>query len=377
MNEAGKLNGQWIGTYTGTTNGRVHVNIDEDESNYRGVAYLFNDNPELPPAVAYFSTPSKDQKFSFRTEIIQAIDITSGLAVPWETIKAKYPQNVVFSKYAEAQGSYDQNALTISWATDVGATGNCVLPRSKAGQPSDLIPLEIEWSEYKELAIKMASKRPLFRGQNRPWRLRTQFHRFGRADMHRFALKDIPTLYRHLSARTRHAFRLEIQEEYGAFLNLIQHHGYPTPILDWTYSPFVAAFFAYRGITNERAASAPKEDRVRIIVFDSAEWSSRWKAVPQIITPQLHVTVREFIPIENERMIPQQAASTVTSIDDIETYIRSRETSEVQYLRAIDLPIRERGRVIRELSYMGVTAGSLFPGLDGTCEELAERNFGR
>jgi len=30
--------------------------------------------------------------------------------------------------------------------------------------------------------------------------------------------------------------------------------------------------------------------------------------------------------------------------------------------------------VIRELGYMGITAGAMFPGLDGACEELRERN---
>lgn len=62
-------------------------------------------------------------------------------------------------------------------------------------------------------------------------------------------------------------------------------------------------------------------------------------------------------------MIPQQAASTITSIDDIETYLRSRETDKKKYRQAIDLPVRERKRVIRDLSYMGNTTGSLFPRL--------------
>jgi hypothetical protein len=44
-------------------------------------------------------------------------------------------------------------------------------------------------------------------------------------------------------------------------------------------------------------------------------------------------------------------------------------------LWAIDLPVSERKKVIQELGYMGITAGSLFPGLDGACEELRERNF--
>jgi len=79
--------------------------------------------------------------------------------------------------------------------------------------------------------------------------------------------------------------------------------------------------------------------------------------------------------IENERLIPQQSASTVTNLDDIETSIRSKETTEKSYLTAIDLPVRERKKVVQELSHMGITAGSLFPGLDGACEEMRERNF--
>ena len=73
-------------------------------------------------------------------------------------------------------------------------------------------------------------------------------------------------------------------------------------------------------------------------------------------------------------MIPQQAASTVTNVDDIEAYIRSKEHSGKTYLTAIDLPMRDRKHVIRELGYMGITAGAMFPGLDRACEELRERN---
>ena len=75
--------------------------------------------------------------------------------------------------------------------------------------------------------------------------------------------------------------------------------------------------------------------------------------------------MRQFDAIENERMIPQQAVSIVTSIDDIESYIGLRETETTKYLQAIDLPVSERKLVMRELSDMGITAGSLFPGLDG------------
>jgi hypothetical protein len=89
----------------------------------------------------------------------------------------------------------------------------------------------------------------------------------------------------------------------------------------------------------------------------------------------LHFSIQEFLAIENERMIPQQAASTVTNVDDIEAYITSKESKEKTYLSAIDLPLQERRCALQELSFMGITAGSLFPGLDGVCEELKQRNF--
>jgi hypothetical protein len=89
-----------------------------------------------------------------------------------------------------------------------------------------------------------------------------------------------------------------------------------------------------------------------------------------------HVSFLEFLAIENERMIPQQAASLITNVDDIETYLMTKQLAgKPPYLSAIDLPVIERPRVIRDLAYMGITAGSLFPGLDGACQELRERNF--
>ena len=75
-------------------------------------------------------------------------------------------------------------------------------------------------------------------------------------------------------------------------------------------------------------------------------------------------------------MIPQQSVSSVTNVDDIETYIREVEIAKGKsYLYSIDLPESQRSEVFDELSFMGLTAGSLFPGLDGACEELKERNF--
>lgn len=90
-----------------------------------------------------------------------------------------------------------------------------------------------------------------------------------------------------------------------------------------------------------------------------------------------HFSIADFISIENDRAVPQQSVSAITNVDDVETYIQEteRELKKAPYITAIDLPVTERNLVIDDLALMGVTAGSLFPGFDGTCEELKERNF--
>jgi hypothetical protein len=295
--------------------------------------------------------------------------------VEQDAIAANYPKGIAFSKYADVEGACDHDTLTLSWITDIGTSGRSVLPRSVANKPSELQARDLGWADYKEYVSTLTAKRHLFRGQIEPFRLRTSFHRSGRAHLHRFLAQDIPALHKHLSARTKHFFNLQIPDENGAFFNLIQHHGYPTPLLDWTYSPYVAAFFAYRRISNEKAAKASPKDKIRILVFDQAQWRRDWSQFAVLVRPGLHVSIGEFIAVENERMIPQQAASTITNVDDMESYLKSKETVEKKYLWAIDLPVSDRRRVLSELIYMGITAGSMFPGLDGACEELKERNF--
>jgi hypothetical protein len=372
MNESVGMNGQWLGTFEG---GRIIVNIDELELTYDGIAYLWEDDPKFPSSVAVFSTPNKERSFKLRTSAIQAIDPASGLPAAWDTVKEKYGSELNFSTYADIEGSFTDNSLTFSWMTDTGVSASCVLPRSRADQPSELVASEMKWDEFKAYVATLRRRHYIFRGQNEPWRLRTSFHRAGRAELARYLREDIPVLHRHLSAKTRHVFDLQKPDENGAFFNLVQHHGYPTPLLDWSYSPFVAAFFAYRRISNKVSDQAGAKEKVRINVFDQARWKKDYKQVLLLLVPGLHVSIGEFIAIENERLIPQQAVTTLTNVDDIEAYVKLKETESKKYLWAIDLPARDRRQVFRELSYMGITAGSLFPGLDGACEELAERNF--
>lgn len=370
MSDAKGMNGQWIGRFGGSTPGQMIVNVDELESAYEGVAFLFNDDQTLPTTAAGFSITGKKPQFDVRTGYLLALDQKTLQPIPLEQLQQP------FSKHADVSGQLDGNTLRLVWKTDIGVEGTCALDRSRGDEASELKAEQMNWNDYKKFVAGLQSERLIFRGQNKPPRLRTSYHRLGRAEMTRFVNQDMPMLYRSLSARTRHVFNLSSADENGSFLNLVQHHGYPTPLLDWTYSPYVAAFFAYRGTSNRKADVADSGTKVRIFIFDAEKWRKTFEICMQLIFPRLHITIAEFMAIENERLIPQQAVTMVTNIDDIETYIRNREQqSGEMFLRAVDLPLSERRVVMRELTYMGITAGSMFPGLDGACEELKERNF--
>jgi hypothetical protein len=370
------LNGQWLGKFTGSNNGYAIINIDDRGDHYEGVAYMHSDNTALPSTYAYFRTTDKSESSKLNKVPVYPINPTTKTVDSWENVKKYYGDNIVFSKHVDVEGNWNQESLKLNWKTDLGFEGYCELPKSSVDKPSEYIPKRIDgWNNYKKHVADMEPRKFIFRGQNGQRRLRTRFHRTGRANVNRFVNDDIPTLYRHLSARTHHIFNLKDPEENGAFYNLVQHHGYPTPLLDWTYSPYVAAFFAYRDITNLQALKAADNEKVRIFVFDKQQWENDFVKSFVLATSFLHLSVMDFVAINNERMIPQQAVSTVTNIDDIEAYIKSRETEHKKYLNIIDLPVKDRKEVMRELSYMGITAGSLFPGLDGACEELKERFF--
>jgi hypothetical protein len=296
----------------------------------------------------------------------------------WAAVAANYP-GTQFPTYADVQMSWTPTQLTISWVTDINTSGSMALPVTQAGAPSTYVPLTAvtNWIEFKDFAYSLDPERYISRGQERAvWRLRTSFHRAGRANLERFLGEDIPRLNKHLSARTTHVFDMRKPEQHGAFVSLAQHHGYPTPLLDWTRSAFVGAYFAYRKLRNSEAIEASPDQKVRIFIFDRIEWFRALGQNDRLAFTVPHLSILDALAIENTRMIPQQALSTITNVDDIESLIQYVEClHKKSYLQVIDLPARERPLVMKDLYQMGITAGSMFPGLDGVCEALKEQYF--
>ena len=367
------MNGYWYGSYDGTNRGQMVVELDDSGDHFSGCAYLYDDDPSKPGTFAGIRTPNKER--SQRLDVVLLPLHPVNLApTDWQQIKDQFP-NANFPTTAQVNCEWTDHGFTIAWKTNIGTSGTAHLPRGRAVEPSEYVSKpNTTWAQFKERILTLGHYRYMFRGQEQPWRLRTPFHRTGRGDMHRFFQVDVQTLRRHLSAHTSHFFDFRDDIQHAAFLHLIQHHGYPTPLLDWTYSPFVAAYFAYRKARPFGAGVAMPA--VRVFAFDKETWCSDFAQIFNIWDRRPHFSILEPVSIENERMVPQQALSTFSSLDDIETYIAFIErTNGKRYLEVFDLPLDEREHVLQELRLMGISAGSMFPGLEGACEELRERFF--
>jgi type I restriction enzyme M protein len=135
------------------------------------------------------------------------------------------------------------------------------------------------------------------------------------------------------------------------WIGLMQHHGAPTRLLDWTRNPLVAAYFAV-----EKQGST-----------DSAVYAWRSKERPINIKTDghpFHVTeVRKFIPAHvSERIIAQAALFTVHPSPFVP--MKSDTLEKIVLLQGFKKTMKDT------LFKYGIHRAALFPGLDGLADHL-------
>jgi hypothetical protein len=240
------------------------------------------------------------------------------------------------------------------------------------------------WNEFVELSSELDGW--AFRGQqNAQWHLQSSLSRY------LLGYVQDKTDWQQREARAVRIFRRKAHnyltdpaliDDDLRCLSLMQHHGAPTRLLDFTKSPFVAAFFAL-----ERAISD-----ATIFALNTPEmWASGLhpKDAPaltrDVIDPRIKGNLEKyFLSNENEviwfgepaamdgRLIAQSGTFVLPGVIDrpLHHIIDNYETDQ-ELLRKIILPVGLRNDAMRWLYRMNITNASLFPDLDGLARSIA------
>lgn len=152
-------------------------------------------------------------------------------------------------------------------------------------------------------------------------------------------------------------------------LSIAQHHGLPTRLLDWSFNPLVALFFACKELPD----------------VDGTVWIYKRGKLTNLRTTEGIKSHNEFVMIAGEKHEMIELMSTQTSprmaaqsgLFTVHFKPKKDFTDLMQSadkLIKIVIPCGRKPSLLVDLELCGISASILFPGLDGISEEIRDMN---
>lgn len=259
------------------------------------------------------------------------------------------------------------------------------------------------WEEFKarasELIDKTEGSKLLFRGQgSAQWDLLTTLERSGHPveiyDYYRLIARirtevqaytgqswpDTPSLAELQKELAGGYDSFSLLMQYGSFphyayMAYLRHHGFPSPLLDWSASPFVAAYFAFREKRDEDVAifAFRERDRSGMKVGGDDE-PAITQLGPFVSGPKRHFAQQSQYTVCTMWMPNSPFFSNHSKV--CRSYDEEAEYQQDVVFKFV-LPSDERRKVLKELQMYNLNAFSLFGSEDSLMESSQfEKNSG-
>jgi hypothetical protein len=182
------------------------------------------------------------------------------------------------------------------------------------------------------------------------------------------------------------------------WLALMQHYRAPTRLVDWTKSPYIAAFFAAERANldkpfaiwaiDERSVEAEAITMLGLVDGDNLSSRENFAKIYSDPQPEDLLLVTPVRPFRlNERLTIQQGLFLCANqpllsfhrcLAALLVHGKKRHLSSNQWLHKFLVAPEARLDVLRILNKMNINASTLFPGLDGFCPITAyyHRDYG-